>query len=176
MAVSAKWIQQRLADLGYRPASAVSGRFGPWTRSAVLALKGWEKLGRDGDPGPLSVARLKAAKRPTPTAGSGKRLEVCLGAQVTLLVDGSKVIRVIKISSGKPGYATPTGSYAIYRKSIRDWSYPYSVWLPYGELLQRRHRVPRVAGRPYPASPEAASGSRRRTHRSSTPSRRRTRP
>ncbi len=133
--VSTKWIQQRLADLGYLPASAVSGRFGSWTRSAVLAFQGWEKLARDGDPGPLTVARLKTAKRPTPTAGSGKRLEVYLGAQVTLLVDGSKVIRAIKISSGKPGYATPAGSYAIFRKSIRDWSYPYSVWLPYASYF-----------------------------------------
>ncbi len=41
----------------------------------------------------------------------------------------------IKVSSGNPGYAIPTGSYAIYRKSIRDWSYPYAVWLPYASYF-----------------------------------------
>ena len=151
--VSTKWIQQRLTDLGYLPPSAVSGRFGSWTRSAVLAFQGWENLGRDGDPGPLTVARLKTAKRPSPSAGTGKRLEVYLGAQVTLLVDGSRIIRAIKVSSGKPGYATPTGSYAIYRKSIRDWSYPYAVWLPYASYFNGGiafHEYPDVPA--YPAS------------------------
>jgi Sporulation and spore germination/L,D-transpeptidase catalytic domain/Putative peptidoglycan binding domain len=133
--VSTTWIQQRLADLGYLPASAVTGSYGPWTRSAVLAFQGWEKLGRDGVAGPATIARLRTAKRPTPGPGTGKRIEVYLGPQVALLVDGSRVTRVIKVSTGAPGYATPSGSYAIYRKNPRDWSYPYMVWLPYASYF-----------------------------------------
>ena len=58
-----------------------------------------------------------------------------LGPQVALLVEGSRVTRVIKVSTGAPGYATPTGRYAIYRKNPRDWSYPYKVWLPYASYF-----------------------------------------
>jgi lipoprotein-anchoring transpeptidase ErfK/SrfK len=132
---STKWIQQRLVALGYLPGSAVTGHLGPWTRGAVLAFQGWEKLGRDGVPGPATISRLRTAKRPTPAAGSGKRIEVYLTAQVALLVNGNRVDRVIKVSTGAPGYATPAGNYAIYRKHLKDWSYPYSVWLPYASYF-----------------------------------------
>jgi lipoprotein-anchoring transpeptidase ErfK/SrfK len=129
------WIQQRLAALGYLPSSAVTGHLGPWTRGAVLAFQGWEKLDRDAVPGPTTIARLRNAKRPNAQAGSGKRIEVHLGAQVALLVDGSHVDRVIKVSSGAPGFETPTGSFTIYRKHLKDWSYPYKVWLPYASYF-----------------------------------------
>ncbi len=151
--VTVKWLQQRLVDLSYLPPSARTGHFGPWTRSAVLAFQGWEELGRDGVPGPKTIARLKVAKHPTPAPGAGKRIEVRLGAQVALLVNGSRVTRVIKVSTGKPGYDTPLGSYAIYRKHLRDWSYPYSVWLPYASYFVGGiafHEWPEVPG--YPAS------------------------
>ena len=120
---STKWIQQRLVALGYLPSSAVTGHLGPWTRGAVIAFQGWEKLARDGVPGPATIARLRTAKRPTPAAGAGKRIEVYLAAQVALLVNGNRVDRVIKVSTGAPGYATPAGNYAIYRKHPKDWSY-----------------------------------------------------
>ncbi len=152
--MSTKWIQQRLVDLGYLPSSAVTGHYGPWTTSAVLAFQGWEKLTpRDGIAGPATTARLKTAKRPAPGPGSGKRINVYLGAQVALLVDGSRVTRVIKVSTGAPGYATPPGSFSIYRKALKDWSYPYSVWLPYASYFNGGiafHESPDVPA--YPAS------------------------
>jgi lipoprotein-anchoring transpeptidase ErfK/SrfK len=58
---------------------------------------------------------------------------------------------VIKVSTGKPGYDTPVGSYAIYRKHLRDWSYPYSVWLPYASYFVGGiafHESPDVPGSP----------------------------
>jgi lipoprotein-anchoring transpeptidase ErfK/SrfK len=133
---STNWTQQRLVELGYLPSSAVTGHYGPWTTSAVLAFQGWEKLTpRDGIAGPATVTRLKIAKRPAPGPGSGKRINVYLGAQVALLVDGSRVVRAIKVSTGAPGFATPPGSFSIYRKALKDWSYPYSVWLPYASYF-----------------------------------------
>jgi peptidoglycan hydrolase-like protein with peptidoglycan-binding domain len=150
---STKWIQLRLVALGYLPTSAVTGHLGPWTRSAVLAFQGWEKLTRDAVPGPQTTARLKTAKRPTPAPGSGKRIQVYLAAQVALLVNGNRVERVIKVSTGAPGFATPTGSYAVYRKHLKDWSYPYKVWLPYASYFVGGiafHESPSVPA--YPAS------------------------
>jgi lipoprotein-anchoring transpeptidase ErfK/SrfK len=152
--MSTTWIQERLVALGYLPSNAVTGHYGPWTTAAVLAFQGWEKLiPRDGVAGPATTARLKTAKRPQPLPGSGKRIEVHLAAQVAFLVDGSKVTRVVKVSTGAPGYATPTGSYSIYRKHPMDWSYPYEVWLPYASYFNGGiafHESPSVPA--YPAS------------------------
>lgn len=128
------WLQRRLAALGYLPSAAITGHLGPWTRGAVLAFQGWEKLARDGDPGPATIARLRTARRPT-AKGSGRRIEVYIGAQVALLVDRGRVRRVIKVSTGAPGFETPAGSFTIFRKHLKDWSYPYSVWLPYASYF-----------------------------------------
>jgi hypothetical protein len=147
--VTTTWIQQRLVALGYLPGAAVTGHFGPWTRGAVLAFQGWEKLSRDGVVGAQTVTRLRAARRPLPRSGSGKRIEVYLGAQVAFLVDGVRVTRVIKVSTGKAGFATPPGSYRIYRKHPKDWSYPYKVWLPYASYFNGGiafHESPDVPG------------------------------
>jgi hypothetical protein len=151
--VSTKWIQQRLVALGYLPNSAVTGHLGPWTRSAVLAFQGWENLPRDADPGPMTIARLRTAKRPAPSPGTGRRIDVYLHAQVAVLDDGPKVTRIIKVSTGAPGYTTPTGLFKIYRKHPRDWSYPYKVWLPYASYFDGGiafHESPDVPA--YPAS------------------------
>jgi lipoprotein-anchoring transpeptidase ErfK/SrfK len=150
---STRWIQQRLAALGYLPSTAVTGHLGPYTRGAVLAFQGWEKLTRDAIPGPATIARLRVAKRPTPKARSGKRIEVYLGAQVALLVGSGRAERVIKVSTGARGFATPSGSYAIYRKHLKDWSYPHKVWLPYASYFNGGiafHESPDVPA--YPAS------------------------
>jgi hypothetical protein len=151
--VSTQWIQHRLVALGYLPSSAVTGHLGPWTRSAILAFQGWENLTRDADPGPATIARLRTAKRPAPGPGTGKRIDVYLHAQVAFLDDGPKVTRIIKVTTGAPGFATPPGLFKIYRKHPRDWSYPYKVWLPYASYFNGGiafHESPDVPA--YPAS------------------------
>jgi lipoprotein-anchoring transpeptidase ErfK/SrfK len=54
---------------------------------------------------------------------------------VTLLVDGSKLVRAIHSSSGAPGYDTPPGSYSVFRKEEQSWSVPYQVWLPWASYF-----------------------------------------
>ena len=140
---STKWIQQRLVALGYLPSPAVTGHLGPWTRGAVIAFQGWEKLARDGIPGPATISRLRTAKRPTPKAGTGKRIEVYLTAQVALLATGNRVDRVIKVSTGAPGYATPAGNYDL-PQTPQGLVLPLQRVAAVRELLQRRHRLPRI--------------------------------
>ncbi len=73
-----------------------------------------------------------------------------LDRQLTLAIDGNVVVRAIHMSSGKPGFATPTGSYAVFRKEARSWSVPYKVWLPWASYF-----VGGVAFHEYPDVPVA---------------------
>ena len=142
-------LQQRLADLGYMQADEVDGRAGPRTTSAVVAFQKWSGLTRDGVAGPATRAALSSATRPTPTRpGSGRRVEVLLDRQLTLVIDGARVTRILDVSSGKPGYDTPVGSWKVFRKEVRSWSVPYKVWLPWASYF-----VGGVAFHEYPDVP-----------------------
>ncbi len=129
-------LQQRLADLSYLPADAVDGKAGDQTRFAVLAFQKWEGLSRDGVAGPATQAALARATRPTPrTSGAGPRFEVLLDRQVTLYVENGAVVRTLHVSSGAPGFETPTGRYTVFRKEQQSWSVPYKVWLPWASYF-----------------------------------------
>lgn len=123
--------QQRLADLGYLLPGDVDGQAGPGTAAAVTAFQKWEGLGRDGVLGPRTLARLRAASRPTPrTAGaSGRRVEVLIDRQLALAIEGGRVVRALHVSTGKPSTPTPTGSYTVYAQFPRWWSTPFREWL-----------------------------------------------
>jgi peptidoglycan hydrolase-like protein with peptidoglycan-binding domain len=147
-------VQKHLARLRYLPKKAVDGVAGYRTNQAVMAFQSWEGLQRDGVVGPQTVAALRKAKRPQPgSKGPARRIETYNAKGVTLLIEGGKVKRAIHSSSGKPGYATPTGTYTVFRKEKRSWSYPYSVWLPWASYFNNGiafHEYPDVP--PYPAS------------------------
>jgi hypothetical protein len=147
-------LQERLADLGFLREDAVDGRPGPQTSSAVVAFQKWAGLARDGVAGPVTRARLAEADRPSPIgSGSGRRAEVLLDRQVTLVIDGDRVTRVLDVSTGKPGFETPVGSWRVERKEVRSWSVPYKVWLPWASYFVGGvafHEYPDVP--PFPAS------------------------
>ena len=44
---------------------------------------------------------------------------------------GTVVMKPTVVRTGKPGYATPTGTYHIGWRNLREWSDPYEVWMPY---------------------------------------------
>jgi lipoprotein-anchoring transpeptidase ErfK/SrfK len=128
-----KTLQQQLIDLGYLLPGDDDGRFGPATSDAILAFQKWERLDRTGMVDAKTKARLATASRPTPvTLGvPGKRAEVLIDRQVTLLINNNKVVRAIPVSSGKPSTPTPPGDYKVYAKITRWWSVPFREWLPY---------------------------------------------
>jgi hypothetical protein len=129
-------LQQRLADLGFLPAGDVDGRPGPETTLATIGFQKWAGLGRDGVPGPATMTALAAAKRPTPIlSGGGRRVEVLLDRQLTLLIDGNRVVTTIPVSTGKGVNATPPGSFRVFRKEVMSWSYPFQVWLPWASYF-----------------------------------------
>jgi peptidoglycan hydrolase-like protein with peptidoglycan-binding domain len=142
-------LQQRLADLGFMNASEVDGRTGVRTTSAVVTFQKWAGLTRDGVAGAQTRAALTSAGRPAPVgSGSGHRVEVLLDRQLTLVIDGNRVTRVIDVSTGKPGFDTPAGSFRVTRKEQRSWSVPYKVWLPWASYF-----VGGVAFHEYPDVP-----------------------
>jgi lipoprotein-anchoring transpeptidase ErfK/SrfK len=147
-------VQMRLVALRYLPADAVTGKWDYRTSQAVTAFQAWQGLLRDGVVGPQTLAALKTASPPRPAAAhTGHSIEVYRAKGVTLLIDGSQLVRAIHSSSGAPGFETPSGSYTVFRKELSSWSVPYRVWLPYasyfngGDAFHAYENVPA-----YPAS------------------------
>jgi len=131
-------LQQRLADLSFLPAADVDGRAGPETTFAVTGFQKWAGLSRDGVAGPDTMRALTAAVRPMPIVagpGAGRRIEVLLDRQLTLLEQGSQVVLTIPVSTGKGENATPPGSFQIFRKEVKSWSYPFQIWLPWASYF-----------------------------------------
>ncbi|MCP9486130.1 MAG: L,D-transpeptidase family protein [Gaiellaceae bacterium MAG52_C11] len=147
-------LQQRLDELGFLTRDAVDGKTGPRTTSAVVAFQKWAGLTRDGAAGPATLAALATASRPAPIGrAAGRRLEVLLDRQLTLVIEGDRVTRVLDASTGKPGFETLIGSWKVARKEERSWSVPYKVWLPWAIYIiggYAFHEYPDVP--PEPAS------------------------
>jgi lipoprotein-anchoring transpeptidase ErfK/SrfK len=120
-------VQLRLVELGYLVVADVDGRFGPTTANAVLAFQKWERLSRTGLLDKPTEARLARALRPASVThvSAAKRAEILLDRQVALLISGSRVVRTISVSTGKPSTPTPPGRYRVYAKIQRWWSTPF---------------------------------------------------
>ena len=81
------------------------------------------------DVGQRLVATNTAACKPKKTG-----IEFCvdLTHQTTWVMKDGKVYRPPTITrTGKKGYATPAGTFAINKRTKKEWSDPYHVWLPY---------------------------------------------
>ena len=132
----ARGVQRRLATLRYFSPDAITGTWNDRTRQAVIAFQAWHRLARDGVVGAQTLAALENARPPRPAASTTRRsVEVYRAQGLTLLIEGGKVVRALHSSSGKRGYETPRGTYAVFRKERMSWSVPYQVWLPYASYF-----------------------------------------
>jgi hypothetical protein len=129
--------QQLLTDLGYLADGSVSGVDDDRTHVAVLGFQKWSGLERDAVLGLGTIAALRRATRPLPSdrLGPGRRIEIRLDRQVALLIEDDKVRRVVHISTGKPGWSTPAGTFRVYRKERYSWSVPFKVWMPWASYF-----------------------------------------
>jgi peptidoglycan hydrolase-like protein with peptidoglycan-binding domain len=146
-------LNRRLAALTYLRAAQVSRVFTRATFHGVMAFQKHSRLVRDGIAGPQTRAALGTARRPTPILSRpGRRIEVSLRRQIAFLVAGRTVRRTVSVSTGRRGYATPTGSFSVYRRERLSWSRPYRVWLPWAAYFHPRgiafHSSPNVPARP----------------------------
>lgn len=149
-------LQVRLANRSYLPDKYRPGCFDYRTEQAVMAFQGWVNFTRDGVFGSLEAKRLKMSVTPKPWTGKRKfrHIEIHKKKQIMILVGKEgKVQRTIHVSTGAPGWVTPSGKFRIYSKSRMSWSTLFHVWLPYasyvvgGIAIHSYHSVP-----PYPAS------------------------
>ena len=142
-------LNRRLHELTYVRHEHVSSRFSRATFHAVVAFQKHERLARDGIVGPKTRKALLLARRPRPILdAAGRRIEVSLSRQLAFLVRRGIVLRTIAVSTGKRGYGTPRGDFAIYRRERLSWSMMYRVMLPWAAYFHRRgiafHAFPRV--------------------------------
>jgi hypothetical protein len=146
-------LNERLAELRYLRAHQVSSVFTAGTFHAVVAFQKYSRLSRDGIVGPETRAALRTARRPRPLlAQPGRRIEVWLARQLAFLVARGAVKRAVAVSTGRPGYETPSGRFSVYRREKLSWSGVYDVWLRWVAYFHTRgiafHSYPRVPTRP----------------------------
>jgi lipoprotein-anchoring transpeptidase ErfK/SrfK len=135
------------------PTSQVDGRLGRRTKDAIAAFQQWHGLTPDGIAGPRTLAKLGTVTTPRPwSKGPSRRIEVYRAKGITLLIDDGSVKRVIHSSAGKRGFETPSGSYRIQRKVLKDWSRPYRAWMPYASYFHGGYALHEGSVPSYPAS------------------------
>ncbi|MPY94855.1 MAG: L,D-transpeptidase family protein [Acidimicrobiia bacterium] len=120
-------LQQRLAQLGYRPGSP-DGRYGPGTESAVLAFQKHEGLSRDSEAGAEVLSRIQAPSGAGPRSSApGPRIEVDLDRQIAFVIAGSGTVTTVNVSTGSGKQYTdsdgntavaytPVGDFTVYEK------------------------------------------------------------
>jgi lipoprotein-anchoring transpeptidase ErfK/SrfK len=91
------------------------GRYGSLTSQAVMAFQKVEGLERDGIAGPVTRVRLAAAQRPAPI-GIADGVEIDLARQVLFVVQGGQVVEIHNTSTGRAGWSTPPGQFAVNRE------------------------------------------------------------
>jgi peptidoglycan hydrolase-like protein with peptidoglycan-binding domain len=152
-AYDVKAVQTQLTALKYY-VGPVDGDRGASFRSAVMAFQKVNGLGVDGSVGTLTLAALKAPRKPVlKGTGGGTRVEVDLTKQVLYVVTDGAVSRILPVSSGsgkhyltKSGATatalSPVGYYTIERRivgerkadlgTLYDPQYFYRGWAIHG--------------------------------------------
>jgi hypothetical protein len=144
-------LQTRLADLTYLRRDAVDGHFGAATWHSVVAFQGWNRIGRDGIVGPVTLERL-AHPRPLRPWSHRAGFEIHMSEQVLLLVRSQHVRRAVHVSTGAGG-ATPSGRFRVIRRERLSWSTRFQVWMPYAQYFFRGYAIHEYPSVPtYPAS------------------------
>lgn len=75
-------------------------------------------------PPPITIGFMDAS-----SVGPGTRVIINLSEQRAYLIEGGKVSLVSPIASGKPGWSTPTGKFAIFTKDIDHRSQSFGLVL-----------------------------------------------
>lgn len=107
-------LQERLTALGFWLGTP-DGTYGRTTQQAVMAFQKANGLHRDGSAGPATQAALATAARPTPRSAADG-IEIDLGRQLLMIVEGGQVTWTINTSTGKASTPTPPGDFTVRRQ------------------------------------------------------------
>jgi lipoprotein-anchoring transpeptidase ErfK/SrfK len=80
-----------------------------------MAFQKTNGLSRDGTAGPVTMAALATATRPTPRYGIDG-VDIDLGHQTLTIVQGGQVVWVFNTSTGKPSTPTAPGDFTVTRQ------------------------------------------------------------
>ncbi|MFQ5966965.1 MAG: murein L,D-transpeptidase [Acidimicrobiia bacterium] len=107
-------VQERLADLGYRPGPA-DGNLGPATKAAIVAFQKREGLRVDGVVGPQTGIRLEQPIAAGPRYQSpSPRIEIDLSRQIAFVVLPDGTVTTLPVSTGNgERYITESGGIAV---------------------------------------------------------------
>jgi lipoprotein-anchoring transpeptidase ErfK/SrfK len=132
-----KEVEGYLARLGGYGTVTVDGKQSAADCAAITKFQqrfGIKPVSGAADATTEDVARRLVA---TDTAACGAKksgIEFCvdLTHQTTWVMKDGKVYRAPTITrTGKKGYRTPSGTFTINKRTRKEWSDPYHVWLPY---------------------------------------------
>lgn len=66
-----------------------------------------------------------------PKFKEGKYIDISISNQIMTLFENGIKVNSFLISSGKRGFPTPLGTFAVKRKEDNHWSSSYGLWMPY---------------------------------------------
>jgi lipoprotein-anchoring transpeptidase ErfK/SrfK len=126
-------------------AMAAIGSYGPFVVDGVQsqeecdAIKMFKhRMGIYPSNGKADATTLDVAKRIVATkpadCHAGTALMACIDLthQTFYVMKGGAVVLGPTVTrTGKPGFATPAGTYKIFKRELKEWSDPYEVWMPY---------------------------------------------
>jgi len=84
---------------------------------------------RTGNAGGIVKDERKATD--DPTIKDGKYMDINLSLQLMGIYSDGIHLGTFRISSGKSGMRTPTGTFNVLRKERNHWSHKYKLWMPY---------------------------------------------
>lgn len=149
----AKWVEQRLSDLSYRPGT-INGVFDSRTRGAIIGFQKWEGLTRDGVVSLTVLNRLQTASRPKPSKSGATNpwIEVNKTKQVLLYCKNGAVVWTLPVSTGSAsvGIVTPSGTFKVLRKTLETASRYLPLYILPSPSVLAIHGYPNVPT--YPAS------------------------
>jgi lipoprotein-anchoring transpeptidase ErfK/SrfK len=128
-------VQSALALQRY-DTGAASGCYGPATSAAVSAFQQARGLASTGLANAATLRALRRAQPPRPIMpGRGSWIEIDKHRQLLLVVRSGRVAAAYAVSTGQPGFETPSGRFVVTRKEVNSWSVPYGVWMPWASYF-----------------------------------------
>jgi len=100
-----------------------------FARSEPVSISSGPELGRELARPRASSASLK--RNPDPVNPIGMLIEVSIAKQRLTAWSDGVIVMTGPVSSGMPGYDTPTGHFHVIYKDPKAWSATWGVWMPW---------------------------------------------